>query len=72
MCVCALPGWPFNDLQKTSFDAPDGSVLRTFIVGKNCQETTIFMQNHTYEEADITAETDKPHPVHTSRACTKL
>lgn len=22
------------------------------------------MQNRTYEEADVTAETDKPHPVH--------
>lgn len=70
MCVCALPGWPFNDLQKTSFEAPDGSVLKTFTVGR--QETHIFMQNHTYEEADVTADTDKPHPVHASGACTKL
>lgn len=33
----------------------------------------IFTQNPKYEEeADVTAETDKPHPVHTSGACTKL
>lgn len=36
-CVCVrarvLPGWPFNDLQKTSLEAPDGSVLKTFTVG---------------------------------------